>query len=55
MVSISRNIVDMVVTEYGIAKLRDRTVRQRMENLIAVAHPDFRSELRRQAEKLLLL
>ena len=55
VVSISRNIVDMVVTEYGIAKLRDRTVRQRMENLIAVAHPDFRSELRRQAEKLLLL
>lgn len=55
VVSISRNIVDHVVTEYGIARLRDRTVRQRMENLIAVAHPDFRGELRRQAEKLLLL
>ena len=55
VVSISRNIVDHVVTEYGIARLRGRTVRQRIENLIAVAHPDFRGELRRQAEKLLLL
>ena len=55
VVSISRNIVDLVVTEYGIARLRDRTIRQRMENLISVAHPDFRGELRRQAEKLLLL
>ena len=55
MVSISRNLVDHVVTEYGIAKLRDRTVRQRVENLIAVAHPDFRGELRQQARKLLLL
>ena len=55
VVSISRNLVDHVVTEYGIAKLRDRTVRQRVENLIAVAHPDFRGELRQQARKLLLL
>ena len=54
VVSISRNLVDHVVTEYGIARLRDRTVRQRIENLIAVAHPDFRGELRREAEKLLL-
>ena len=35
------------------AKLRQRTVRQRVENLIAVAHPDFRAELRRQANRLL--
>ena len=54
VVSISRNIVDYVVTEYGIAKLRDRTVRQRVENLIAVAHPDFRAELRKQADALML-
>lgn len=54
IVSISRNLADYVVTEYGIAKLRDRTIRQRVDNLIAVAHPDFRGELRRQAEKLLL-
>lgn len=54
VVSISRNLTDYVVTEYGIARLRDRTVRQRVENLIAVAHPDFRAELRRQANALML-
>ena len=54
VVSISRNIVDTVITEYGIAHLRDRSIRQRVENLIAVAHPDFRAELRRGAEKYML-
>ena len=49
--SVSRNLTDMVVTEYGVAKLRQRTVGQRVENLIAVAHPDFRAELRKQAAK----
>ena len=54
VVSITRNIADYVVTEYGVAKLKNRTVRQRVENLIAVSHPDFRAELRRQADKLML-
>ena len=54
IVSISRNVVDYVVTEYGIAKLRDRTIRQRVENLIAVAAPEFRRDLRKQANDLLL-
>ena len=54
IVTISRNVVDYVVTEYGIAKLRDRTIRQRVENLIAVAHPDFRAQLREEAEKNML-
>ncbi len=53
VVSVSRNLTDLVVTEYGVAKLRQRTVKQRVENLIAVAHPDFRAQLRRQAEKYL--
>lgn len=52
VVSIPRNIVDIVVTEYGIAHLRGKSVRQRTEELIAVAHPDFRGELRRQAQEL---
>ena len=52
VVSIPRNIVDMVVTEYGIAKLRGKSVRQRVQELIAVAHPDFRAELRKEAERL---
>ena len=51
IVSVSRNLTDMVVTEYGVAKLRARTVKQRVENLIAVAHPDFRAELRKEANK----
>ena len=33
--------------------LRQRTVRQRVENLIAIAHPDFRAELRREASRLM--
>ena len=51
IVSVSRNLTDMVITEYGVAKLRARTVKQRVENLIAVAHPDFRAELRKEANK----
>ena len=51
IVSVSRNLTDMVITEYGVAKLRQRTVKQRVENLIAVAHPDFRAELRKEANK----
>ena len=52
MVTVPRTFVDYVVTEYGIATLRGKTVRQRVEELITVAHPDFRSELRAQAAKL---
>ena len=52
VVSIPRNIVDMVVTEYGVAHLRGKSVRQRVEELISVAHPDYRAELRRRANEL---
>ena len=52
VVSIPRNIVDMVVTEYGIARLRGKSIRQRVQELIAVSHPDFRAELRKEAERL---
>ena len=51
VVTISRNVSDYIVTEYGIAKMRDRTVKERVDALIAIAHPDFRKELRRQAER----
>ena len=54
IVTLGRNELDYVVTEYGIAPIRGRSVRQRVQNLIAVAHPDFREELRAQAQKLLL-
>ena len=54
IVTLSRNNVDYVVTEYGIANLRARTVRNRVNNLIAIAHPDFRADLKKQAEALML-
>lgn len=48
----SRNHVRYVVTEYGVAALYGKTVRQRTQALIGVAHPDFREDLRREAEEL---
>lgn len=53
IVTVPRDIADTVVTEYGIARLLNRSVRERAEALIAVAHPDFRAELRREARRLL--
>lgn len=52
VVTVPRTMADIVVTEYGIAPLRGQTTRQRSEALIAIAHPDFRSELRQQARRL---
>ena len=51
-ITLQRNIADLVVTEYGVARLRNKTIRQRCEELIAVAHPDFRSDLQKAAQKL---
>ncbi|HEX7552353.1 MAG TPA: acetyl-CoA hydrolase/transferase C-terminal domain-containing protein [Geothrix sp.] len=51
-VTLHRSHVDHVVTEHGVARLRGRTVRERSLALIAIAHPDFRSELTDQARKL---
>jgi 4-hydroxybutyrate CoA-transferase len=47
-VTASRNDVHHVVTEYGVADLRGKTVRQRADALIAIAHPDFRAALTRR-------
>lgn len=44
-VTISRNDVDTVVTEYGVAQLRGKTVRQRVLELVNIAHPDVRDTL----------
>ena len=51
IVTTGKNDVDNIVTEYGIARLRGRTLRQRTESLIAIAHPRFRDELRYEAKK----
>lgn len=48
VITTSRNDVDTVVTEYGIAQLRGKTLRERAQSLIAIAHPDFREELKAQ-------
>jgi len=53
MVTVPRTYVDYVVTEQGIATLKGKTARQRCEEMIAIAHPDCRADLRREAEKLL--
>ncbi len=45
----TRAQVDFVVTEYGIAELRGRSLRERARDLIAIAHPDFREALAREA------
>jgi acyl-CoA hydrolase len=47
-----KNTVDKVVTEYGVAELRGRTVRERTHALVAIAHPDFREDLEKQARVL---
>lgn len=49
MVTIPRYLADTIVTEFGIARLLDKNHRQRANELIAIAHPDFRGELRKQA------
>ena len=54
-VSTSKNDVNYVVTEYGVAQLRGKTAKQRCAELIGVAHPDFRGELREMAKKMNLL
>ena len=51
-VTTGKNDVDYVVTEFGVAKLRGQTARQRALNLIEVAHPDFREELRAEARRM---
>ena len=52
VVSISRNLADTIVTEYGVAELRGRSVRERAATLIDIAHPDFRAELLHEAKRL---
>jgi acetyl-CoA hydrolase len=48
----SRNHIHYVVTEYGVAYLYGKSVRQRVKELVRVAHPDFRSDLEKQAKEL---
>lgn len=55
VVSTSKNDVDCIVTEYGIAELRGKTLSQRVKSLISIAHPNFRDPLRYEAKKMNIL
>jgi acyl-CoA hydrolase len=44
--------VDTIVTEYGVAELRGKSIRQRTEELVRIAHPDFRPWIREEVERL---
>ncbi|MFQ5874098.1 MAG: acetyl-CoA hydrolase/transferase family protein [Dehalococcoidia bacterium] len=52
VVTIPRTFADIVVTEYGVARLLGKSIRERARELIAIAHPDFRPELKKVAQKL---
>jgi 4-hydroxybutyrate CoA-transferase len=51
-VTIPRVYADYVVTEWGVAQLAGKTHRERAEELVLVAHPDFRAELAEAALKI---
>lgn len=55
LVTTLRNDADKIVTEYGIAQLRGKTVRERALALINIAHPNFRAELTEQAKILKMI
>jgi 4-hydroxybutyrate CoA-transferase len=51
----SRNHIRYVVTEYGVAELYGKSIRQRAQALIGIAHPNFREDLKKQASELHLM
>jgi acyl-CoA hydrolase len=51
-VTITSQDVDTIVTEYGVAKLRGLCVKRRMEELIRIAHPNFRDWIREESHRL---
>jgi len=54
-VSTSKNEVNYVVTEYGVARLDGKSIKQRALELISIAHPNFRPELTEAAKKMKLI
>jgi len=51
-VTTSRNDVDYIVTDCGIAELAGKTIRQRVKAIIEIAHPKFREELAKKAQEI---
>ncbi|KLU60327.1 succinyl-CoA:coenzyme A transferase [Peptococcaceae bacterium CEB3] len=54
-VTTSKNDVNYVVTEYGLAQLRGKSAKQRARELIGIAHPDFRPELTEAARRMRII
>jgi acyl-CoA hydrolase len=54
-VTTSKNDINYVVTEYGVAQLRGKSMKQRTLELIGIAHPNFRAELTEQAKRMRIL
>jgi len=52
VVTVGRQYADYIVTEQGIARLMNKNFRERANELISVAHPDFRAELKKEAQRL---
>jgi len=52
VVTTSRVDVDYVITEYGVACLRGRSIRERVKEMINISHPNFRDYLRSEADRL---
>jgi 4-hydroxybutyrate CoA-transferase len=53
--TVTRFQADYVVTEHGIANLRNKNVRERAKALIEISHPDFMEAIRKEAQKIHLL
>jgi acyl-CoA hydrolase len=51
-VTTPRSAVDYIVTEWGIATMRGKTIRQRIGELIAIAHPDCKADLKKEANRI---
>jgi 4-hydroxybutyrate CoA-transferase len=51
-VTVPRGYADVIVTEYGIARIKGGTLRNRIDELCGIAHPDLRAELRAEARRL---
>ncbi|WP_205961722.1 acetyl-CoA hydrolase/transferase family protein [Psychrobacillus vulpis] len=52
VVTTSKNDIDIIVTEYGVAKMFGKPISERAKQLISIAHPKFRDELTFEAKKM---
>ena len=52
VVTTLKNTTDKVVTEHGVAELRGRTIRERVQAMIAIADPAFRDGLEAEAREV---